>query len=370
MKRVVIAGGGIMGASIAWHLARRGAVVTLLEKTRPGAGATGDSFAWINATFSKQPRHYYELNRQGIDAWRLLEIHMGHPLKIQWGGSVEWCAPGSDAEELRKAVERHRQWGYSTRFINREEFGQILPGVRPGHMATAAFSDEEGTLDPVAAVNALLTEACGFGATVVYPSEVTGIGMLDGRIQSIATTHGSIEADVLVAACGIATPKVAAMAGVKVPLKESMGVLVQTAPQPRLLNRVILAPGSHIKQDASGRVVAGNNFAGGEGQDASLERGEHLLKQASRYVSQLQRRPERVSLGRRVMPVDEFPIVGFAAQCPNLYIVATHSGITLAPLIGEFAAQEILNGVRIEMLSPYRLERFQAHCCSLNETGS
>src|SRR5689334_22810267 len=86
--RVVIAGSGIIGASIAYHLAKRGAQVTVLEKQRPGAGATEKSFAWINATFSKQPRAYYELNSLGIAGWRRLHIELGNALHIQWGGSV------------------------------------------------------------------------------------------------------------------------------------------------------------------------------------------------------------------------------------------------------------------------------------------
>ena len=70
--RVVIVGAGIIGASIGYHLARRGARVTILEKQRPGAGATEKSFAWINANPSKQPRSYYELNLLGIAGWRRL----------------------------------------------------------------------------------------------------------------------------------------------------------------------------------------------------------------------------------------------------------------------------------------------------------
>jgi len=58
------------------------------------------------------------------------------------------------------------------------------------------------------------------------------------------------------------------------------------------------------------------------------------------------------------LPQDEFPILGFADSCPNLYIAATHSGVTLAPIIGQFAALEILDGARVEMLAPYRLSRF------------
>ena len=71
--RVVIAGAGIIGASIAYHLAKRGANVTVLEKQRPGAGATEKSFAWINS-FSKQPRSYYDLNLYGIAGWRRLSL--------------------------------------------------------------------------------------------------------------------------------------------------------------------------------------------------------------------------------------------------------------------------------------------------------
>src|SRR5579885_929178 len=85
---VVIIGAGIMGASIGYHLARRGADVTILEKQRPGSGATEKSFAWINASFSKQPRAYYDLNLLGIAGWRRLALEFGD-LQVQWGGSVE-----------------------------------------------------------------------------------------------------------------------------------------------------------------------------------------------------------------------------------------------------------------------------------------
>ena len=357
-KRVVIAGGGIMGASIAWHLARRGAEVTLLEKSKPGAGATGDSFAWINSTFSKQPQHYYNLNLQGIAGWRRLQREMAAPPEIQWGGSVEWYAAGQDAQRLCEGVERHRKWGYSTRLVDETELRRLLPGIEPGPIAAASYSDQEGTLDPVAAASALLAEAKRFGATIHYPSEVTGLELAGGRVQTVATPQGTRNADVLVVACGVGTPKVAAMAHVKVPLKDSPGVLAHTAPQPRLLHRLALGPGSHIKQDPSGRIIAGDNFAGSGGTDASHERGEQLLKHAARYLPKMQTKLERVSLGWRVMPEDEFPIVGFTAQCPNLYVVATHSGNTLGPLIGQFAAAEILDGATIEMLGPYRLSRF------------
>ena len=78
---VIVAGAGIIGASIAYHLAKRGARVTLLEKEHPAAGTTKNSFAWLNAS-EKSPRSYYELNLAGIAGWRRLELDLGASLPI------------------------------------------------------------------------------------------------------------------------------------------------------------------------------------------------------------------------------------------------------------------------------------------------
>jgi glycine/D-amino acid oxidase-like deaminating enzyme len=67
---------------------------------------------------------------------------------------------------------------------------------------------------------------------------------------------------------------------------------------------------------------------------------------------------ENVTIGHRVLPVDDYPIVRFAEKCPNLYIAAMHSGITLSPLIGQVAAAEILDGVAVDLLNAYRPARF------------
>src|SRR5262245_10917099 len=71
--RIVIGGGGIIGANLAYRLAKRGARVTVVERTRPASGATANSFAWINSTYSKQPWPYFNLNRLGIEAWQQLD---------------------------------------------------------------------------------------------------------------------------------------------------------------------------------------------------------------------------------------------------------------------------------------------------------
>jgi len=279
--RVVVVGAGIVGASIAYHLARRGAEVTVCEKERPGAGATGKSFAWINSTFSKQPRSYFELNRDGMAAWRRLERGLQGTLRVQWGGSVH------------------------------------------------------------------------------HPCAITGMEASGGRVQRVRTRAGVLETDVLVLAAGVDTPALAAMAGVSVPLKEAPGVLAHTVPLPSRLERVTLAPGAHVVQRLSGRVVTGSSFGGSPLMAAAGAHGLDLLREAARFLPFLEGAlVEQVTVGFRVMPKDELPIVGFADDCSNLYVAAMHSGVTLAPLVGQLAATEILDGVAVDCLRPFRLSRF------------
>ena len=356
---IVIVGAGVIGASIAYHLAQRGAQVIILEKERPASGATGKSFAWINASFSKRPRSYYELNLLGIAGWRRLELELGGQLAVQWGGSVEWFPAGAEAAALKKSVRSHQQWGYPTHLVDEPEFGRLLPHVRPGPLGAACHSELEGTVDPLLAVSAILKKAEDLGARLQCPCRVTGLDLAGGRVRAVQTTDGRIDVATVVLAGGVDTPPLAAIAGVKVPLKNSPGVLAHTAPRSQMLVRLALAPGAHVKQHRDGRVVTGANFGGSPVTDASKDYGRKLVQRAAQFLPALDGAPvERVTVGYRVLPIDGLPILGFAARCPNLYIAAMHSGITLAPLVGQLAALEILDGAQVDLLQPYRPERF------------
>jgi glycine/D-amino acid oxidase-like deaminating enzyme len=358
-NQIVVAGAGIMGASIAYRLAKRGAKVTIVEASHAGAGATGKSFGWINATFSKSPRNYFELNRLGITGWRRLQQELNGELQVQWGGSVAWFPPGDEADAFGQSVRRHQEWGYRAAFIGERELRRLLPAVLPGEIGVAVWSEEEGTVDPLQAMDVLLRKAQQYGAEVLCPCEVTGLVCANGLFRRIETTRGEIEAATLVLACGVDSPKLAEMAGVRIPLKDSPGVLIHLAPQPRVIDRVVLAPGTHFKQELDGRIVAGGQIVAGVGTaatEARVDEAEQILKQVQRFLPALSNVAiERVTLGYRVMPQDEFPKIGFVGACSNLYVAAMHSGVTLAPLIGELAASEILHGARIGSLDAYRI---------------
>ena len=243
--RIVIVGAGIIGASIGYHLAKRGAEVTILEQIRPGAGATQNSFAWLNA--SKRPRPYYELNLMGIMGWRRMGIEMGSELQIQWGGAVEWAA--TRGELPREEMHHFQNWSYPMHELDAQGVARMLPKITPGPVAFATFNEIEATVAPMDALAVFLKKAQQHGAKVEFPCELTAIEMKDGRVAGIKTSKGDMPADVLVLAAGTGTTKLARMAGVNAPLKESAGLLAHTAPMPRILDRIALAPGANIKQN-------------------------------------------------------------------------------------------------------------------------
>ena len=149
------------------------------------------------------------------------------------------------------------------------------------------------------------------------------------------------------------------LVGINVPLKESPGLLAHTTPQPRMLDRIALAPGTNIKQNPDGRIVTGTDFEATATLDTSNEFGLKLLHNAGKFLDRLKgAKLETVTLGHRVLPQDGHPIVGFVERCPNLYIAAMHSGITLSPVIGQMAAMEILDGADVDLLKPFRQARF------------
>ncbi|MEZ5286411.1 MAG: FAD-binding oxidoreductase [Vicinamibacterales bacterium] len=356
-KRVVVAGGGILGANIAHRLAERGAAVTLLERDRPGHGTTANSFAWINA--QKQPHPYFVLSQFGIEACRVLDQETGGTLPIVWGGRLEWLTDPDRAARVAETNHRYQSWGYPVHAIDAARLHALEPRPALDGLVAAYHAESEASVEPVAATELIVARAVAAGATVTHPATVTGLDMAAGRLRAVKTTVGDIDADVLVVACGNDTPAVAAMAGIQVPLTRSPGILVHTEPQPALMSHLLLTPLGQIKQKRNGRIVTGADFGPSASEDTSRASGEAFLQRMKAVLPELGRAPlDKVTLGLRVMPKDGYPIVGFPTGHPDVYVTAMHSGMTLGPLMGRLAALEILDQVEVDLLAPYRLERF------------
>ena len=357
-NHVIVIGAGILGAAISYHLAKRGVRVTILERSAPASGATGDSFAYLNAS-TKRERPYYELNLLGIAGWRRLQLELNGALPLQWGGAVYWRDEATAAAQLLSNLHHYQEWGYPGRRLDESELRAILPNATLGRVEGAVLYEQEGIIDPVVAVNVLLARAKALGATLEFPIDVQGMDVEGDRIRGVKTSRGRIEADTVVVAAGLGSKPLIDALGVRLPLTSSTGVLIHTAPQPPLLGSAVFAPGSTIKQNPDGRIVSSSGHEGSTLSAEVAKQGQQILASAARYLPKVQHaKIERVSVGQRVLPEDGFPILGFPGNFKNLYVTVTHSGVTLAPVIAQFATQEILDGVVLEPLASYRLARF------------
>jgi glycine/D-amino acid oxidase-like deaminating enzyme len=107
--------------------------VTLLERSKPGSGATANSFAWINA--KKQPHAYFTLSQMGIEAWRELHAEIGSELPVRWGGSLEWTDTAERAAKQAETMRRFQAWGYPVHLIDQKQMRALEPNVVPGTVA-------------------------------------------------------------------------------------------------------------------------------------------------------------------------------------------------------------------------------------------
>jgi glycine/D-amino acid oxidase-like deaminating enzyme len=232
----------------------------------------------------------------------------------------------------------------------------------------------DGHLDPVHVTQKFLDEARMHGARILYPSEVTELAYSGNRLTGVSTTNGKYAVDRLVIAGGVDTPSVAALVDYVTPLKHAPGILAHSTPLQGLTRIVNEGPTVHFKQMSNGRIVgADSTYAPDipahhdilrERQDFPDEamrvmHGRRILDKITAVLPGARSaKLERLTLGFRPMPEDGFPIVGFVPGSSDVYVAVMHSGVTLAPIMGQYISREILDDVSVDSLAPYRPSRF------------
>lgn len=362
--RVAVIGGGILGCATAYRLAKRGAQVTLCERAQLGAGASGKSGAWINAHQSKLPRHYFEISRLSTLAWHELEREV-EGIRVKWGGRLEWSRDTEAGAALRTAAEQQQGWGYPMEWVDEERIRELVPPlVVDPDVTGGVFAPLEGAVEPVEAVRALAAAASALGADIRLRTEVRAIELAGGRVSGVRTDDDVIDADAVVVAGGVDTSTIARWLGVEIPLRPAPGVLAYTSgPAPRLPS-IVAGPDVFVIPHPSGRHVMGRGFVGQpvystDRPASEREEAEAVFEMArSRLTTMADAHLDDVTVGWRPLPNDGHPIIGFVPSVPGLYPMVTHSGFTLAATLSRLAAMEILDGVSVELLAPYRVERF------------
>jgi glycine/D-amino acid oxidase-like deaminating enzyme len=369
--KVGVVGGGIVGACIASALAQAGAKVTLFEKAGPAQGATRNSFAWVNA-FDDDP-HYRALRLQSLFAYRDLDGPLG--LKMSWGGYANWAADASGAETVRSNARQLADTPYAVRSLTTEELSALSPALLPGPVAAAFYSAIDGHLDPEHVTRRFLDHAAGFGALVMYPCEVQALDFHGSHVTAVRTSKGVFAVDRLVVAAGVDTPHLLGMAGFSLALQHAPGILAHSARLPPLTTLICDAPGGlSFKQMADGSVVGTDATAPPhtavhddirsrtmDFPDPALREyhGNRILTKISSFLPAARGVAlDRLTLGFRPLPTDGFPVIGAVPASPGMHVAVTHSGVTLAPIIARYTADEVLNGSRVGILAPYRPERF------------
>jgi glycine/D-amino acid oxidase-like deaminating enzyme len=370
--KVVVAGAGIIGASIAYHLAKAGAEVTVIDKQGPASHASRGTFAWINATWAKQPRSYHTLSKSSVSNWRDLAQTLNLP--VRWGGSLEWFDNAERQSRLAAQIDEQIAWGEPARMIGANEFAEKEPNVLFSTDTLAAYSANDGTADPVLATKKLLAAAEELGATVQFPCELVDTSTTGGRLVSVETSNGSIAADKLVLATGAASELAARIGAIDIPQRSTPGVIAITESLPRRINHIISAPGIHMHQRDDGRIVLGEQ-EGAPGNEAHALRlkgrpndfplAEIAQQHAARMLSVAEQftpgiasaKVDHVYIGWRPLPLDGHPVIGSSPNQSDVYIAIMHSGVTLAPIVGQLAAHEITENVVVERLGEYRPDR-------------
>lgn len=370
--RVGVIGGGIVGSSIALHLAEAGAQVTLFEKVAPArGGATQNSFGFIN--IFELDRTYQQLRLESFLAYRDIDVPLG--LAVTWGGYINWSSSEAEAEAVRALAATLDGTPYEVRRIDAGEFRRLSPAIEPGAIETAFYSPFAGHVDPVWVTYRMLDHARALGAQVRYPCEVLDIEMRGSHLIGVRTTAGRVALDRLVVAAGIDSGPLLAKLSYHLPLRHAPGILAHSMPIPELTKLVCDGPDElEFKQMANGSIVGELHF---EPPDIPAHReirahvtdypngalraehGRRILERIGTVMPGARGVPlERLTLGFRPMPTDGFPIVGPVPGAHDIYMAVTHSGVTLAAILGRHVSREILDGVTVGALAPYRPTRF------------
>jgi len=361
--RVVIIGGGIVGCSVAYHLAKRGCTdVLLLERRRLTCGTT-----WHAAGLVGQLRATQNLTRLAQYTTQLyegLERETGQATGFKQVGSIAVAASEARFEELKRGASMARCFGLEVQILSPAAAKERWPLLATDGLVGAVFLPKDGQTNPVDTTQALARGARNGGVRICEDVKVTAIRTAQGRVTGVATPEGEIRADVVVNCAGMWAREVGGWANVSVPLHAAEHFYIVTEPIPGLAAGLpVLRDAdacSYFKED-TGKLLVGwfepqakpwgergipENFAFDQ-LPADLSHIESLFERAMQRVPALGSAGVQVFFnGPESFTPDDRYLLGEAPEIQGLYVAAGFNsiGIQSAGGAGKVLADWIIDG--------------------------
>jgi sarcosine oxidase subunit beta len=230
---VAIVGGGIMGASIAFHLAQAGVRdIVLVERDTLGSGSSAKPLGGVRATFSDPGN--IALGQRSLEAFERFDADFRTDIGLRQVGYLFLCRTQDEADAVAASAELQNRLGGDTRLLSPEQAAALNPYLDPRTLVRASFSPRDGYARPARVVAGYRTAAEALGVRVCERTEVLGIGRAAG-VHELHTTRGALAADVVVIAAGAWSRRLGAMLGVDLPvdpLRRLIGVTAPLRPAP------------------------------------------------------------------------------------------------------------------------------------------
>ena len=227
--RVVVIGAGIVGNSLVWHLARLGwRDIVQIDKgplPNPG-GSTGHASNFIFTV--DHSREITDLTLDSVAQYQEMGV-------FTQSGGFEVARTEERMEELRRRMSSARIWGIESELVTPAQVKEKVPFLEDDQIIGAFWTPSVGVVDSLRAGTIMRERALAEGALTVVPNvEVVGLDVEDGAIARVRTTGGDIEAETVVIACGVWSPKIARMAGAAIPLTPAVHQMISVGPCPQL----------------------------------------------------------------------------------------------------------------------------------------
>jgi sarcosine oxidase, subunit beta len=366
---VVIVGGGVVGASTAYHLAAAGAgrVVLLERADRLAAGSTGACAGGFRYQFSSEIN--VRLSQASVPMITGFTEQHGLPLDVARDGYLFLVRDGDLWPAFVAANELHRSLGIEAEVLAPEEAAELVPGISTEGLVGATFGARDGIADPSGLTQGYATLARAEGALIELGVEVSEVLIEGSRVAGVATTTGQWDAPVVVNAAGPWAAILASTAGVELPIDPiPRHVLVTGAfagvPERRTL--VIDAVTSfYLHREGAGVLMGMGSPNERPSFDTTPDEAfiaEELLPTAVRVFPPLEAASvEHVWVGLYEMTPDRHPILGRAPGIDGFYLANGFSGhgFQHAPVVGKLLAEHIVDGEATTVdISSLGLERF------------